>query len=93
MIGTGATQDYLAEVERLGLFLEKGEGRGKAKALNSAAQPGVAKSVLVNLGPIDPRIRGLVSGLAGIGLICFAVLNIRKASMYPDLLAAAKKKG
>lgn len=57
MIGTGATQDYLAEVERLGLFLEKGKGRGKAKALNSAAQPGVAKSVLVNLGPIDPRIR------------------------------------
>nr|GMC55564.1 uncharacterized protein LOC109184184 [Ipomoea batatas] len=26
-------------------------------------------------------------------LICFAVLNIGKASMYPDLLAAAKKKG
>ncbi|KAL0368712.1 UNVERIFIED_CONTAM: RNA-directed DNA polymerase [Sesamum calycinum] len=49
MIDTGATHNYLAsaEVERLGLVLEKGVGR--VKAINSAAQPiaGVAKSVLI----------------------------------------------
>ncbi|KAL0293482.1 UNVERIFIED_CONTAM: Transposon Tf2-12 polyprotein [Sesamum radiatum] len=49
MVDTGATHNYLAsaEVERLGLVLEKGVGR--VKAINSAAQPiaGVAKSVLI----------------------------------------------
>ncbi|KAL0319905.1 UNVERIFIED_CONTAM: hypothetical protein Sradi_5252000 [Sesamum radiatum] len=39
MVDTGATHNYLAsaEVERLGLVLEKGVGR--VKAINSAAQP------------------------------------------------------
>ncbi|KAL0430879.1 UNVERIFIED_CONTAM: hypothetical protein Sradi_0713900 [Sesamum radiatum] len=51
MVDTGATHNYLAsaEVERLGLVLEKGVGR--VKAINSAAQPiaGVAKSVLIKV--------------------------------------------
>ncbi|KAL0293502.1 UNVERIFIED_CONTAM: hypothetical protein Sradi_6933300 [Sesamum radiatum] len=49
MFDTGATHNYLAsaEVERLGLVLEKGVGR--VKATNSAAQSvaGVAKSMLI----------------------------------------------
>lgn len=53
MVDTGATHNYLAstEVERLGLTLEKGYGR--VKAINSAAQPvsGIAKSVLIKVGP------------------------------------------
>ncbi|KAL0445910.1 UNVERIFIED_CONTAM: Retrovirus-related Pol polyprotein from transposon [Sesamum latifolium] len=52
MVDTGATHNYLAsaEVERVGLVLEKGVGR--VKAINSAAQPiaGVAKSVLIKVG-------------------------------------------
>ncbi|KAK4394455.1 hypothetical protein Sango_1599800 [Sesamum angolense] len=55
MIGTGATHNYLAsvEVERLGLVHEKGVGQ--VKAINSAAQPivGVAKSVLIKVGPFE----------------------------------------
>ncbi|KAH6775888.1 hypothetical protein C2S52_013449 [Perilla frutescens var. hirtella] len=57
MVDTGATHNYLAstEVKRLGLVLEKGVGR--VKAINSAAQPivGVAKSVLIKLGPYEGR--------------------------------------
>ncbi|KAL0456536.1 UNVERIFIED_CONTAM: hypothetical protein Slati_0992800 [Sesamum latifolium] len=57
MIDTGATHNYLAsaEVERLGLVLEKGVGR--VKAINSAAQPiaGVAKSVLIKVGPFEGK--------------------------------------
>ncbi|KAH6817610.1 hypothetical protein C2S51_001213 [Perilla frutescens var. frutescens] len=57
MVDTGATHNYLAstEVERLGLVLEKGAGR--VKAINSAAQPiaGVAKSVLIKVGPYEGR--------------------------------------
>ncbi|KAL0408150.1 UNVERIFIED_CONTAM: Retrovirus-related Pol polyprotein from transposon opus [Sesamum radiatum] len=52
MVDTGATHNYLAsaEIERLGLVLEKGVGR--VKAINSAAQSivGVAKSVLIKTG-------------------------------------------
>ncbi|KAL0449382.1 UNVERIFIED_CONTAM: hypothetical protein Slati_1494600 [Sesamum latifolium] len=55
MIDTGATHNYLAsaEVERLGLVLEKGVGR--VKAINSAAQliAGVAKSMLIKVGPFE----------------------------------------
>ncbi|KAL0456008.1 UNVERIFIED_CONTAM: hypothetical protein Slati_0940000 [Sesamum latifolium] len=57
MIDTGATHNYLAsaEVERLGLVLEKGVGR--VKAINSAAQPiaGVAKSVLIKVGAYEGK--------------------------------------
>ncbi|KAL0299944.1 UNVERIFIED_CONTAM: hypothetical protein Sangu_3147600 [Sesamum angustifolium] len=57
MIDTGATHNYFAsvEVERLGLVLEKGVGR--VKAINSAAQPiaGVAKSVLIKMGPFEGK--------------------------------------
>ncbi|KAL0288262.1 UNVERIFIED_CONTAM: hypothetical protein Sangu_2665300 [Sesamum angustifolium] len=53
MIDTGATHNHLesAEVERLRLVLEKGVRR--VKAVNSAAQPiaGVAKSMLIKVGP------------------------------------------
>ncbi|KAL0391475.1 UNVERIFIED_CONTAM: hypothetical protein Slati_4532600 [Sesamum latifolium] len=58
MIDTGATHNYLAsaKVERLGLVLDKGVGR--VKAINSAAQPiaGVAKSVLIKVGPFEGKI-------------------------------------
>ncbi|KAL0345846.1 UNVERIFIED_CONTAM: hypothetical protein Sradi_4415900 [Sesamum radiatum] len=57
MIDTESTHNYLAsaEVERLGLVLEKGVGR--VKAINSAAQPsaGVAKSVLIKVGPFEGK--------------------------------------
>ncbi|KAL0439055.1 UNVERIFIED_CONTAM: hypothetical protein Slati_2388500 [Sesamum latifolium] len=57
MVDTGATHNYFAsaEVERLGLVLEKGVGR--VKAINSAAQSiaGVAKSVLINVGPFEGK--------------------------------------
>ncbi|KAK4382077.1 hypothetical protein Sango_2907900 [Sesamum angolense] len=57
IIDTGATHNYLAsaEVERLGLVLEKGVAR--VKAINSAAQPiaGVAKSVLIKVGPFEGK--------------------------------------
>ncbi|KAL0293827.1 UNVERIFIED_CONTAM: Retrovirus-related Pol polyprotein from transposon [Sesamum radiatum] len=57
MVDTGATHNYLAsaEVERLGLVLEKGVRR--VKAINSAAQPiaGVAKSVLIKVGPFEGK--------------------------------------
>ncbi|KAL2252792.1 UNVERIFIED_CONTAM: hypothetical protein Sindi_0073900 [Sesamum indicum] len=56
-IDTGATHNYLAsaKVERLGLVLEKGVGW--VKAINSAAQPiaGVAKSVLIKVGPFEGK--------------------------------------
>ncbi|KAL0354280.1 UNVERIFIED_CONTAM: hypothetical protein Sangu_1009300 [Sesamum angustifolium] len=66
MIDNRATNNYLAsaEVERLGLVLEKGVGR--VKAINSAAQPiaGVAKSVLIKVeqasGPIPSVIKKLL---------------------------------
>ncbi|KAL2505537.1 Uncharacterized protein Adt_21158 [Abeliophyllum distichum] len=52
MVDTGVTHNYLVdlEVERLGLFLEKGDG--KVKTINSVAQSivGVAKSVLIKDG-------------------------------------------
>ncbi|KAL0415947.1 UNVERIFIED_CONTAM: Transposon Tf2-12 polyprotein [Sesamum latifolium] len=55
MVDTGATHNYLAsaEVERLGLMLENGVGR--VKAINLAAQSiaGVAKSVLIKVGPFE----------------------------------------
>ncbi|KAL0451598.1 UNVERIFIED_CONTAM: RNA-directed DNA polymerase [Sesamum latifolium] len=57
MIDTGATHNYLAsaEVERLGLVLEKGVRR--VKAINSAAQPiaGVTKSVLIKVGAYEGK--------------------------------------
>ncbi|KAL0373943.1 UNVERIFIED_CONTAM: Transposon Tf2-12 polyprotein [Sesamum radiatum] len=57
MVDTGTTHNYLAsaEVERLGLVLEKGVRR--VKAINSAAQPiaGVAKSVLIKVGPFEGK--------------------------------------
>ncbi|KAL0378712.1 UNVERIFIED_CONTAM: hypothetical protein Sradi_3176700 [Sesamum radiatum] len=57
MVDTGATHNYLAsaEVERLGLVVEKGVGR--VKAINSAAQPiaGVAKSVLIKVGLFEGK--------------------------------------
>ncbi|KAK4397795.1 hypothetical protein Sango_1255000 [Sesamum angolense] len=63
MIDTGATHNYLvsAEVERLGLVLEKGVGR--VRTINSAAQPiaGVAKAVLIKVsGPIPSVIKKLL---------------------------------
>ncbi|KAK3025937.1 hypothetical protein RJ639_040853 [Escallonia herrerae] len=57
MVNTGATHNYISstEVERLGLTLEKGCGR--VKAINSAAQPvaGIARSVLIKIGPYEGR--------------------------------------
>ncbi|KAK2988026.1 hypothetical protein RJ640_011289 [Escallonia rubra] len=57
MVDTGATHKYISstEVERLGLLLEKGCGR--VKAINSAAQPvaGIARSVLIKVGPYEGR--------------------------------------
>ncbi|KAL0434685.1 UNVERIFIED_CONTAM: Retrovirus-related Pol polyprotein from transposon gypsy [Sesamum radiatum] len=57
MVDTGATHNYLAstEVERLRLVLEKGVGR--VKAINSFAQPiaGVAKAVLIKVGPFEGK--------------------------------------
>ncbi|KAL0385853.1 UNVERIFIED_CONTAM: RNA-directed DNA polymerase [Sesamum radiatum] len=57
MVDTRATHNYLAsaEVERFGLVLEKGVGR--VMAINSAAQPiaGVAKSVLIKVGPFEGK--------------------------------------
>ncbi|KAK3009125.1 hypothetical protein RJ639_014921 [Escallonia herrerae] len=58
MVDTGATHNYISstEVERLCLTLEKGCGR--VKAINSAAQPvaGIARSVLIKIGPYEGRI-------------------------------------
>ncbi|KAK3020048.1 hypothetical protein RJ639_003361 [Escallonia herrerae] len=57
MVDTGATHNYISstEVERLGLTLEKGCGR--VKAINSAAQPvaGIARYVLIKIGPYEGR--------------------------------------
>ncbi|KAL0411415.1 UNVERIFIED_CONTAM: hypothetical protein Slati_3731200 [Sesamum latifolium] len=57
MVDTEATHNYLAsaEVERLGLMLEKRVGR--VKTINSAAQPiaGVVKSVLIKVGPFEGK--------------------------------------
>ncbi|KAK3003091.1 hypothetical protein RJ639_018592 [Escallonia herrerae] len=57
MVDTGATHNYISstEVERLGLTLEKGCGR--VKAINSASQPvaGIARSVLIKIGPYEGR--------------------------------------
>ncbi|KAK3019826.1 hypothetical protein RJ639_005128 [Escallonia herrerae] len=57
MVDTGATHNYISstEVERLGLTLEKGCGR--VKAINSVAQPvaGIARSVLIKIGPYEGR--------------------------------------
>ncbi|KAL0303328.1 UNVERIFIED_CONTAM: hypothetical protein Sradi_6200900 [Sesamum radiatum] len=57
MVDTGVTHNYLAnaEVERLGLVLEKGVGQ--VKAINSAAQPiaSVAKSMLIKVGPFEGK--------------------------------------
>ncbi|KAK3012846.1 hypothetical protein RJ639_010346 [Escallonia herrerae] len=62
MMDTGATHNYISstEVERLGLTLEKGCGR--VKAINSAAQPvaGIARSVLIKIGPYEGRTNFLV---------------------------------
>ncbi|KAK3042994.1 hypothetical protein RJ639_000971 [Escallonia herrerae] len=52
MVDTGATHNYISstEVERLGLTLEK-------RAINSAAQlvAGIARSVLIKIGPYEGR--------------------------------------
>ncbi|KAK3018410.1 hypothetical protein RJ639_004709 [Escallonia herrerae] len=57
MVDTGATHNYISstEMERLGLTLEKGCGR--VKAINSAAQPvaGIARSILIKIGPYEGR--------------------------------------
>ncbi|KAK2976529.1 hypothetical protein RJ640_012316 [Escallonia rubra] len=57
MVDTGATHNYISstKVERLGLTLEK--GCGWVKAINSAAQPvvGIARSVLIKIGPYERR--------------------------------------
>ncbi|KAK3030120.1 hypothetical protein RJ639_038869 [Escallonia herrerae] len=57
MVDIGATHNYISstEVERLGLTLEKWCGR--VKAINSAAQPvaGIARSVLIKIGPYEGR--------------------------------------
>ncbi|KAK2978565.1 hypothetical protein RJ640_006684 [Escallonia rubra] len=57
MVDTRATHNYISstEVERLGLTLEKRCGR--VKAINSAAQPvaGIARSVLIKIGPYEGR--------------------------------------
>ncbi|KAL0462642.1 UNVERIFIED_CONTAM: hypothetical protein Slati_0151800 [Sesamum latifolium] len=57
MVDTKATHNYLAstKVERLGLVLEKGVGR--VNAINLAAQPivGVAKCVLIKVGPFGGK--------------------------------------
>ncbi|KAK3041255.1 hypothetical protein RJ639_001538 [Escallonia herrerae] len=57
MVDTGATHKYISsiEVERLGLTLEK--GCGWVKAINSVAQPvaGIARSVLIKVGPYEGR--------------------------------------
>lgn len=52
---TDATHNYLAsfEVKRLGLVLER--GKGKVKAINSAAQPiaEIVQSVPIKVGPFE----------------------------------------
>ncbi|KAK2981062.1 hypothetical protein RJ640_002595 [Escallonia rubra] len=57
MVDTGATHNYISsiEVERLGLTLEKGCGR--VNAINSVAQPvaGIARSILIKIGPYEGR--------------------------------------
>ncbi|XP_070039368.1 uncharacterized protein [Nicotiana tomentosiformis] len=57
MIDTGTTHNYLAstQVERLGLVV--GKGKGRVKAINSPPQPvgGIAKEVLVKLGPYEGK--------------------------------------
>ncbi|KAK3027011.1 hypothetical protein RJ639_041166 [Escallonia herrerae] len=57
MVDTSTTHNYISstEVERLGLTLEKGCGR--VMAINSAAQPvaGIARSVLIKIGPYEGR--------------------------------------
>ncbi|KAK4391957.1 RNA-directed DNA polymerase [Sesamum angolense] len=71
IIDTGATHNYLAsaEVERFGLVLEKGVGQ--VKAINSAAQPiaGVAKSVLIKVGPFEGKTNISVVVMDGFKLI------------------------
>ncbi|KAK2998242.1 hypothetical protein RJ639_023921 [Escallonia herrerae] len=57
MVDTGATHNYISstEVERLGLTLETRCRR--VKAINSATQPeaGIARSVLIKVGPYEGR--------------------------------------
>ncbi|KAK3023720.1 hypothetical protein RJ639_042730 [Escallonia herrerae] len=61
-VDTRATLNYISsiEVERLGLTLEK--GYGLVKAINSTAQPvvGIARSVLIKIGPYEGRTNFLV---------------------------------
>ncbi|KAK2997309.1 hypothetical protein RJ639_025119 [Escallonia herrerae] len=57
MVDTGATHNYIfsTEMERLGLTLEK--GCGQVKAINSTAQlvAGIARSILIKIGPYKRR--------------------------------------
>ncbi|KAK3002238.1 hypothetical protein RJ639_021301 [Escallonia herrerae] len=57
IVDTGATHNYISgtEVERLGLTLE--EECGRVKAINSAAQTvtGIARSILIKIGPYEGR--------------------------------------
>ncbi|KAG8367928.1 hypothetical protein BUALT_Bualt16G0123700 [Buddleja alternifolia] len=86
MIDTGATHNYLAsaEVERLGLVLEKGIGR--VKAINSAAQPiaGVAKSVLIRAGSFEGRTNLSVVVMDDFKLILgLEFLRDTKSAVFP----------
>ena len=87
MVDIGATHNYLAstEVERLGLILEKGVGR--VKAINSDAQPvaGMAKYVLVKVGPYEGRTNFFVDVMDDFKVIIgLEFLRETKTSVMPS---------
>ncbi|KAL0434747.1 UNVERIFIED_CONTAM: hypothetical protein Sradi_0182600 [Sesamum radiatum] len=57
MVDIGATHNYLASAESRETWLVLEKGVGRVNAINSAAQPiaGVAKSVLIKVGPFEGK--------------------------------------
>ncbi|KAK2977850.1 hypothetical protein RJ640_017050 [Escallonia rubra] len=86
MVETGAAHNYISstEVERLGLTLEK--GYGQVKAINSAAQPvaGIARSVLIKIGPYEERTNFSIFIMGDLKLILwFEFLRDTKTTVMP----------